>query len=80
MQHSPRRSFAPILFKITEKVKLNLPMFGIENQSHRLIYSGRKRRPPFRKIAGLVSEPGSEVLGSNPGGGDFLPIFDYEWY
>ena len=72
MQHSHSRNFSPILFKITDKVQLSLPMFGIENQQDRSIISGQKSGPRSRKIAALVSEPGSEVPGSNPGGGEIL--------
>ena len=43
-------------------------MFGIENQQNRLITSGRKSGPRFRKITFLVFKPVSEVPGSNPGG------------
>ena len=42
-------------------------MFGIENQQNRLITSGRKSGPRFRKIPFLVFKPVSEVPGSNPG-------------
>ena len=78
MRHSHGRNFAPIFFKITDRVQLSLPMFGIENQQDRSITSGRKSGPRSRKIAALVSEPRSEVTGSNPGGGTFF--CDYECY
>ena len=49
MRHSHGRSFALILFKITDKVQLSLPMFGIENQLNRLITSGRKSASRSKK-------------------------------
>ena len=49
MWHSHGRSFALILFKITDKVQLSLPMFGIENQLNRLITSGRKSASRSKK-------------------------------
>ena len=57
-------------------------MFGIENQQDRSITSGRKSGPRSSHIAALVSEPDSEVVGSNPGGGKFFCVimnnFSYE--
>ena len=57
-------------------------MFGIENQQDPSITSGRKSGPRSSHIAALVSEPDSEVLGSNPGGGKsffvIMNIFSYE--
>ena len=83
MRHSHSRNFGPIFVKITDMVQLSLPRFGIENQQDRSIISGRKSGPHSRKIAALVSEPGSEVKGSNPGTGKilhFVFLSDYEGY
>ena len=69
------RTFGPIFFKITDKAQLNLLLFGIENQQDRSITSGRKSGPRSSHIAALVSEPDSEVLGSNPGGGQIFLLW-----
>ena len=74
MRHSHGRNFALIFFKITDKAESCLPVFAIENQQNRLITSGRKSGPRSRKIAALVSEPGSEVTGSIPGRGKVLHL------
>ena len=49
-------------------------MFAIENQQNWSITSGQKSGPRSRKIAALVSEPGSEVTGSIPGRGKVLHL------
>ena len=56
-------------------------MFGIENQQDRSITSGRKSGLRSSHIAALVSEPDSEVPGSNPGRGKsffvIMNVFSY---
>jgi len=54
MRHSHGRSFAQILFKITDMVQLSLPTFGIENQLNRLINFDQKSASCYKKIAALV--------------------------
>ena len=78
IRHSHGRNFSPIFFKITDNVQLSLPMFGIGNQQDRSITFGRKSGRRSSHIAALVSEPDSEVAGSNPGGGTFF--CDYECF
>ena len=83
MRHAHDRNCGPIIFKITDKAQLTLLLFGIENQQDRSITSGRKSGPRSSHIAALVSEPDSEVTGSNPGGGKsfffvILNVFSYE--
>ena len=84
MRHSQGRNFASILFKIIDKKLCCLPMFAIEYQQNRSITSGRKNGLRFRKIASLISELGSEVPGSIPGGGTAKVLNficnDYECY
>ena len=57
----------PIFFDLFPDAALLL--FGIKNQQDRSIISGQKSGPRLSHIAALVSEPDSEVTGSNPGGG-----------
>ena len=80
MRHSLGRNFGMIFFKITDKAQLTLLLFGIENQQDRSITSGRKSGPRSSHIAALVSEPDSEVPGSNPGGGKLLHFVFCDYY